>query len=189
MYYRVAIQADLSPTWQWKSTVLSSLDALFHWLRLYRALPQDRLRVFSSSSREEMNEQFAQENKGLAPSSVTAARFLQERRISSREGIWGASVRGTRGNERTSSPTVATELATPLTEIPSPWPTPNDGSRGVYTREEGNTNVLDQRRIELERGAGGDHDNLYMFSGPSSVPQILAWMKLLARIQRGELQP
>jgi len=189
MHYRVAIQADLSPTWQWKSTVLSSLDALFHWLRLYRALPQDRLRVFSSSSREEMNEQLVQENQGLASSSVTAARFLQERRISSPEVTWGASGRGTRGNEQTPSLTVATELATPLTEIPSTWPTPNEDSRGAHTRDEGDVHALDRRRLELEGGAGGDHDNLYTFSGPSSVPQILAWMKLLARVQRGELQP
>jgi len=32
MYYRVAIQVDLSPTWQWRSTVLSSLDAVFQFL-------------------------------------------------------------------------------------------------------------------------------------------------------------
>jgi hypothetical protein len=187
MYYRVAIQADLSPTWQWKSTVLSSLDALFHWLRLYRALPLDRLRVFSSSSHEELNEQLTQENQGLESSSVTAARFLQERRISSREVTWGASVCGTRENERTSSLTVATELATPLTGVPSIWTTPNDGSRGAHTRDEGDVHALDRRRLELECGAGGDHDSPYTYSWPSSIPQVLAWMKLLARVQRGEL--
>jgi hypothetical protein len=47
MYYRVAIQVDQVPHWQWKSTALSSLDVVFQWLRLYHALPQDRLRVFS----------------------------------------------------------------------------------------------------------------------------------------------
>ena len=52
MYYRVAIQVDPSPTWQWRSTVLSSLDTLFQFLRPYQVLPQDRLSVFSSSSRE-----------------------------------------------------------------------------------------------------------------------------------------
>jgi len=50
MYYRVAIQMEPLPTWQWRSTVLSSLQTLFQFLRLYRAFPQDRLRVFSSSS-------------------------------------------------------------------------------------------------------------------------------------------
>jgi hypothetical protein len=53
MYYRVAIQVNPSPLWQWKSTALSELSALFQWLRLYHALPHDRLQVFSSCSREE----------------------------------------------------------------------------------------------------------------------------------------
>jgi hypothetical protein len=38
MYYRVAIQVDPLPTWQWRSTVLSSLQTLFQFLRLYRCL-------------------------------------------------------------------------------------------------------------------------------------------------------
>jgi hypothetical protein len=86
MYYRVAIQMDPSAPWQWKSTTLSSLDALFQYLRLYQALPQDRLRVFSSSSREEMHEQFVRENKGLPSRSVTAAQFLPKRMSVSPEG-------------------------------------------------------------------------------------------------------
>jgi len=81
MYYRVAIQADAAPTWQWKSTVLSSLQTVFQWLRLYRAVPQDHLRVFSSSTREGLAEQLKQENQGLASHSVTAAHFLRERLI------------------------------------------------------------------------------------------------------------
>lgn len=32
MYYRVAIQVDASPTWQWKSATLTSLNILMHWL-------------------------------------------------------------------------------------------------------------------------------------------------------------
>lgn len=76
MYYRVAIQVDASPTWKWKSTALSSLNILFQWLRLYCALPQDRLRVFSSSSREELDELLARENNGGASASSTAAQFL-----------------------------------------------------------------------------------------------------------------
>src|SRR5258708_33809356 len=80
MYYRVAIQVDAGPTWQWKSTVLSSLETLFQFLRLFRALPPDRLRVFSSS-REGLAELLEQENKGQASASVTAAQFLQERMI------------------------------------------------------------------------------------------------------------
>ena len=79
MYYRVAVHADSSANFQWKSTVLSELSALIQFLQLYRAFSPDRLRVFSSSSREEMHEQLVRENQGLASPSVAAAQFLQER--------------------------------------------------------------------------------------------------------------
>lgn len=53
MYYRLAIQQgrdylDQKAPWQWKSTALSSLQSLFQVLRLYGALPQEHLRVFSA---------------------------------------------------------------------------------------------------------------------------------------------
>jgi hypothetical protein len=86
MYYRVAIQADASPTWQWKSTTLSSLDPLFQFLRRFHDLPQDHLRVFSSASRDELGEQLVGENNGLGSHSVTAAQFLQERMLGSQQG-------------------------------------------------------------------------------------------------------
>src|SRR5258708_12435386 len=82
MYYRVAIQVDASPTWQWKSTTLSSLNAVFQFLRRFHDLPQERLRVFSSSEGD-LGEQLATENNGLGPHSVTAAQFMQERGICS----------------------------------------------------------------------------------------------------------
>ena len=85
MYYRVAIQGGISPTWQWKSTTISSLDPLFQFLRRFHDLPQDHLRVFSSSSREEMSEQLVRENNGLGSHSVTAAQFLQERMLGSQQ--------------------------------------------------------------------------------------------------------
>ena len=91
MYYRVATQMDGTPPWQWKSTVLSSLDTLFQFLRLLRALPPDQLRVFSSSSREGLVEQIEQENKGLTSTSVTAAQFLQDRMIQPSAAVRRAS--------------------------------------------------------------------------------------------------
>ncbi len=49
--------------------------------------------------------------------------------------------------------------------------------------------LLERRRGELERGTGGDHDSPYTLTLPASMPQVLAWMKLLARVQNGALQP
>ena len=167
MYYRVAIQLDSSPTWKWKSPALSSLNILFQWFQYYRVLPHDRLCIFSSSSQEDLNEQLVRENQGLGSPSVPAIQFLQERRITSQGVMREASAGGISENERTTS------IAT-LTE-PSPY--------------ESSTSPLDKRREELERGAGGDHDLPYSFALPPSMAQVIAWMRLLAKVQRGELQP
>jgi hypothetical protein len=176
MYYRVAIQIDQVPHWQWKSTALSELSALFQLLRLYRALPQDHLRVFSSSSREQLDELLARENNGGASGSSTAAQFLQERMIGSREVVWGASAGGTQENERTTSIAVVTE------------PQPDEHSRKAQPLDDRGLSFLDKRRMELERGSGGDHDILYRFTLPISMPQVLAWVKLLVRVQDGDVQ-
>jgi hypothetical protein len=176
MYYRVAIQMDQVPHWQWKSTALSSLDALFQFLRLYRAVQQDRLRVFSSCEEEEMNEQLVRVNQGLESTSVTAAQFLQERMIGLREVVWGASARGTQGNEQTTSIAVVTEQ--PLGE----------SSREATSLDEPGVRFLDKRRAELESGAGGDHAIPYWFRLPISMPEVLAWVKLMVRVQDEALQ-
>jgi hypothetical protein len=103
MYYRVAIQVDVSPTWKWKSPALSSLTILFHWFQYYRALPQERLRIFSSSCEKELDEQLVQENQGRGSSSVPATQFLQERRIASPRVVRKAEACGTRANEKAAS--------------------------------------------------------------------------------------
>jgi hypothetical protein len=177
MYYRVAIRVDAAPTWQWKSTVLSSLSTLFHFLRLLRALPHDQLRVFSSTSREGLAEQLEQENKGLASASVTAAQFLRERMlhpptvmrsISEREG----------GTERERGAIAVISQAAVNGHV-------GEGS----VLESRGRSALERRREALESGLGGDHDLPYRFSLPISLPQVLAWMSLLARVQQGELHP
>jgi hypothetical protein len=53
----------------------------------------------------------------------------------------------------------------------------------------GPISVLDIRRLEVEPGIPGDHDMPYKFSLPTSMPQTLAWLKLMVRVQSGELEP
>ena len=177
MYYRVAIQVDTAPTWQWKSTVLSELSTLFHFLRLFRALPHDQLRVFSSSERVGLAEQLEQENKGLASTSVTAAQFLRERMLHPPTAVRNISER--------EGGTLLERRAIAVISQPAVDERGGEGSvlecRGM--------SVLERRREALESGPGGDHDLPYRFSLPLSLPQALAWMTLLARVQRGELQP
>src|SRR5712691_4923853 len=176
MYYRIAIQPKGSIRWQWRSTVLSSLDALFRFLRLYRAFPPDRLRVFSSSSREEMDEQLARENNGLGSHSVTAAQFLRERLIHAQEITSGAPAHWAREHREAAIIGTAKYLL-------------HERSAGAYTLDERSMSGLDRRRIEAECGAGSDHDLPYSFALPHSWPQVLAWMKLLAKVHTGALSP
>jgi hypothetical protein len=53
--------------------------------------------------------------------------------------------------------------------------------------ENSSESFLDRRRSELECGAGGDHDLPYRFSMPASIPQVLAWARLLTRVEHGDL--
>jgi hypothetical protein len=181
MYYRVAIRRERDqrarpPSWQWQSTVLSSLQTVFQFLRLYRAR-QDHLRVFSSSSRKDLEEQFVQENQGLGSSSVTAAQFLQQRMMRSPEVRWATSERGAQGHQERASIAVSTKAW---------W---DESSKAAHALAEGDISSLERRRLELELGPGGDHDVAYSFALPVSLPQVLAWMRLLARVHRGELEP
>jgi hypothetical protein len=44
---------------------------------------------------------------------------------------------------------------------------------------------IEVRRLEIELGAGGDHDQAYMWSLSSASAHALAWTKLLSRRERG----
>src|SRR5260370_4792366 len=106
IYYRVALQANRSDTWRWRSTVLTSLNALFGFLKLYSMVPRDLIRVFFSSSPEYMDEMLARANKGLASSSVTAEQFLKVKRCINSQEI----------------ARLQAELRSPQTRPPAPTP-------------------------------------------------------------------
>jgi hypothetical protein len=165
MYYRIAIQTNQSSSWHWRSTPLSSLHAVLQWLQCYRAFPRDRLRIFSSCSREEMNEHLAAENQGLCSPSVLATQFLHQRRLAPQ------------GHEQMPSCADVT---------PSE---PHQRSRGGNVLHRGGMSSLERRWLELESGTGADHDVPYRFALPASMPQALTWMRLLARVHRGEILP
>ena len=177
MYYRAAIKVDSLPIWQWKSTALSSLDTLFRFLRLYGALPQECLWVFSSPSREGLQEQLVQENEGLGSNAVTAAQFLRERLIRPPERMRRIAVREAGTNVEMIPVVISTQQPC------------NERSVGVNVPEGRGMSSLERAREDLESGAGGDHDHPYRFTLPLSTLQVLAWMKLQARVRNGELRP
>lgn len=48
---------------------------------------------------------------------------------------------------------------------------------------------IEVRRLEVELGAGDDHDCPYTWSLPPSTPHVLAWTKLRALRERDEFEP
>jgi len=66
---------------------------------------------------------------------------------------------------------------------------PKESSTAACSLNEGSMQVLERRRLDLELGPGGDHDVSYTFALPVWMPQVLAWTRLLAQVQRGEVEP
>jgi hypothetical protein len=139
MYYRIAWKQQVSAAWQWKSTRLTSQEGVSRFFWFYRAIPRDRLRVFSSSSPEGLNELLA-----LANSTEAAGCAL---------------------------------------------PAGKRDVQTVFLGGERGADIMYQKRLAIEMGVGGDHDVPYTFALPVLLSQRLAWVRLLARVQRSEFAP
>jgi site-specific DNA-cytosine methylase len=199
-YYRLALQDLQTARWSWKTAPVTSLKTVFELLRCYRALiPQDRIRVFTASSREELHELLSRENNGLASGSVSATQFLQERNLLVPERAQSASDQSVSAQAAQQGASVATwakdlweQRATLRTAQAAQQAATNATSSALHesiaTTGIG-MSLLDKKRLEFELGPGGDHDVPYSFALPAYMPQVLAWMRLLAKVQRGELVP
>ena len=130
IYYRVALRGSQAATWRWKSSTLTSLDGVLGLLNLYRCVPREHIRVFLSSTNEQMDEMLSRANQGLFSTAITVDQLWDKHCMS--------------------------------------W--------------------IEVRRLEVELGAGCDHDLPYTCSLPPSAPHVLAWTKLRAMRERGELE-
>jgi len=70
IYYRVALRGSTSATWRWKSSPLTSLHPVLGLLKLYHCLPKEQLRVFLSSTPEQMDVMLARENQGMLSTAI-----------------------------------------------------------------------------------------------------------------------
>ena len=175
-YYRVATQKDHSSTWMWKSMVLDSLDAVFGFFEMNHMLPSQHLRVFYSSSVEYLDEMLIRENHGLLSNSITATQLY-----SGSEHIDPLEMQRF---ESACGPDLGTGTAVTSLLAAHIW-----HMQGQHVPDEERTHALEMRRFVGECEAGADHDIPYEFTVPRSLPQVLAWARLLARVQRGELEP
>jgi hypothetical protein len=177
--YRVAMQVNTIPNWQWKSSVLGTLGTLFAWLRLYRMIPLEYLRVFSAVSHDDFNEQLMRVNHGLASTSVPAANFLQERGMSI-EGLTGVTPERKIPEYRNTKTPAVDSASAALS---------NKSTSETFPLYEQGMSSIERQRVAIESGVGGDHNTPYKFAFPSSVPQIITWLHLVKRFQCGDLQP
>lgn len=130
MYYRMALRGSQLTRWRWMSSPLTSLDGVLGMLKLYHCVPREHIRVFLSTSPEQMEAMLRRENQGVFSTSISVEQLWDKQRV-----CW--------------------------TEV---------------------------RRLELELGAGGDHDRPYTSSLPLTEQHIHAWMKLRTLREHGALE-
>ena len=75
IYYRMALQGRQSAMWRWKSSSFTSLDGVLGWLRLYRCVPREHVRVFLTTSLGHMEEMLRRTNHGLLSTAITIDRL------------------------------------------------------------------------------------------------------------------
>ena len=172
--------------------MLSTPGTLFDFLNMYDRVPKNRLRVFFATSLEFINEMLVQENSGLLSNSITVEEFLKSgRRIDgqyirelefelglqeNKALIAKSAITRKLGDERSSMP-VTSSLDPVIPVISETWVN-NWVSSLTKLKQE-----------DSEWSIGGDHDTPYTFELPVSMPQALAWARLLAKVQSGELTP
>jgi hypothetical protein len=167
IYYRIALQASHCPTWQWRSTILTSLEAVFRLLRMYsNLLPNDRIRVFFASSRQGLDEMLTRQNQGAVSNSMTVEQLAaQSWRVSPLEIRRAEADLGLQEHKGSEPTTVLPEQ-------------PMDGK--LAHRPE-------ITQIEADQGTEADHDLPYVFTLPTFLPEALSWARLLAKVQAGEV--
>ncbi len=82
LYYRVALQGSQPATWRWKSGPFTSLHAVLGWLYLYRCMPKERIRVFLSTSPEQMEAMLSRANQGLPSTAITTDQLWDKHCVS-----------------------------------------------------------------------------------------------------------
>ena len=192
IYFRVAIRMDQSSQWRWKSSMLSTPGTLFDFLNMYDRVPKNRLRVFFATSLEFINEMLVRENSGLLSNSITVEEFIKSGRR-----IDGQYIRelefelGLQENKALIARSVITrKLGDERSSVQTASSFETTNSATLEARGSNReSNLIRLMQEDSEWSIGGDCDTPYTFELPVSMPQALAWARLLAKVQNGELTP
>jgi hypothetical protein len=165
--YRIAgrLRDVPAPPWRWRTTRLDSLQAVWAHLQHYRWPEHTELRVFLASSAEQLEAMLARANAGELSTSIAAEDIPPGQLLPG----WKLGAAGG-----------ADEPKEPAHQDAHP------GVDGAGPREPRvSLAPLDRRRLELEGGAGGDHDLPYTFAWPDFWPHALAWLRLTSSVRQG----
>jgi len=165
IYYRIAAKKHHSSEWEWKSTILHSLEAVFRLGQQYSFLPPDQVRVFMASSTLYMDILLARENLGLSSNSLTLDQLMHAHQSLTTPHVRRFALEpGWQEREELEQILVSPGICEPVIEPGSP--------------------------VELDHESGGsDHDLPYTFAFPDFLPHALAWFRLRERVLAGELVP
>lgn len=82
IYYRIALQGGQPATWHWKSIAFTSLHGVLATLKPYQNTPEERIRIFLSTSLEQMDEMLSRANQNL-PSTAVRVKQLWDKHCTS----------------------------------------------------------------------------------------------------------
>lgn len=180
IYYRVASQKRQSTEWEWKSTILNSLESVFRLCRLYNAVPMERLRVFMASSAAYMDVLLVRENLGLPSNSVTVSQLMHDRQC-----VAAPDIRRFELELGWPEGAAAEEAVLTLASNQESAAEPTPEAESEQEQEQApDTPPAIEHDHEPE---AGDHDTPYRFTFPEFTPHALAWLRLRARVLAGEL--
>jgi hypothetical protein len=159
---------------------------------MYDRVPKNRLRVFFATSLEFINEMLVRENSGLVSNSITVEEFLKSgRRI---DGQYIRELEFELGLQENKTLIARSVITRKLGDESSSMQTVSSfvTANSVTSETRGSNRESNLMRLtweELEWSKGGDYDTPYSFALPVLMPQALAWARLLAKVQNGELTP
>ena len=169
--------------------------------------------MFTASSREDLNEMLNRQNNNQESGSVTATQFLRERNLNVSEPAQSASNQHVsiqmvqQGADAVAWATwemhMAAQAAQREADVAT-WAKDVWEKHTTMRRDQAaqpaaaasiapgmlsnlGMNLLEQKRLEIELGPGGDHDTPYLFTLPIALKERLAWLRLQARVKAGEL--
>jgi hypothetical protein len=177
MYYRIAIHALTSPTWQWRSDTLHSQPVVVQWLRHFHAFSCMRLRIFSADSRDGLDALLAQQNAGHDEVSETVEQFLRGGRIGLAEGA-------RRAPDHPAQPVEPCGPQPPASPAGAPSLPMTFAGRAAATTEQlmSGPQTLERRRLVLDPNSGRCTPSKYRLS-------IVIWYHSLPWVRIPPLPP